>query len=888
MPDGSLYTWGGNAYGQLGNGTKENSSVPVKVMDNVTSVSAGYLHTAALTSSGELYVWGDNRYGQLGNGDEGENAYFLVPLKIMDDVVAVSAGAWHTAAIKSDGSLWIWGYNKNGQLGSGKIGENSNIPLKVLDDVVAVSAGSSHTTAITSDAVLWDWGNYITLCRHAKPDIDTPLEIYDNSIEVSAGGAYTAAIRSDASLWTWGVNEFGRLGYNKDVCTKYQHYTPFYSDSITKIMENVTAVSAGECHAAAIQSDGSLWTWGRNDYGQLGVKIIYDWKHGYDITNFNSTDTPCRVPDLENVVAVSAGLYHTVAVTSDGSIWTWGYGYSGQLGNGKTENSDTPVKVLFPYLPSTDGWGFQHATACANSKTISEKVWYAIYDKSKWQNQKNYLLHSGGAEHGLCQGMAVTSALVYSGYPSADAWSENAQNASMLTAGFLNNPSKSFGWTIAEYMQGIWAYQFSADAAKETKAHKKELKARNYQTIVDKTNQFHDTGENPIAIIIRDWFPGGGKPSKMEGHVLIPYKTEKTDVTLKVYVYDCSYQNDDGRYILFGYHHGVLDNWYYEIQPEDKDSPRVVFSSETGSMSYLDNLSEQAALMNITKTVSTAPMLYSSADNFSVSTKSGHTVSVKQGRVTGDEETGLIPMETAGVLLGSDDLRKSDPVVFYLEDESLLSVVNDAEKAVETVIVNDTADIAVTSGSHSSVTVGMDAKRYTVQVAPDNDKAVSISYTVNNGETVISASGTANGIAALSAETGEENAEISGFHSAVVTVTKDGKNRSFSIGNGSHHVSADQDGSASSVSIESVSVQDDTVSVSLNGSMAEEGVLFVAAYNKNGKMLSIASESVHIENAFSGPFSVRMETANANSIAAFLLSTDMKPLCGKNTVNMSG
>lgn len=165
-------------------------------MNNVVAVSAGRSHTAAITSDGVLWTWGLNSYGQLGTGTT-ENS--LVPVKVMDNVVEVSAGTFHTSAITSDGVLWTWGHG---------LGESSTTPVKVMDNVVAVSAGWAHTTIITSDGALWHWRAY----AGSGLSSSTPVKMLDNVVAVSVGDSHTAAITYDGNLWAWGSNEYGQLG----------------------------------------------------------------------------------------------------------------------------------------------------------------------------------------------------------------------------------------------------------------------------------------------------------------------------------------------------------------------------------------------------------------------------------------------------------------------------------------------------------------------------------------------------------------------------------------------------------------------------------------------------------------------------------------------------
>ena len=314
--NGSLWMWGSN--GQLGNGTTEDSSVPVKVLDNVASVSCGRFHTAVIQADGSLWMWGLNQAGQLGNGGGGNASYNsmtcqTVPVKVLGNVAAVSCGSDHTAAIKTDGTLWTWGNNGHGKLGNGTT-EDSRVPVKVLDNVAAVSCGSGLTAAVKTDGTLWMWGYNPQLGNgsggNASYDQTVPVKVLDNVAAVSCGDGHTAAVKTDGTLWTWGSNMSGELGNG----------TRESSNMPAKVLENVTAVRCGDNHTAAIKTDGTLWTWGDNVWGQLGTGTT------------SSSYVPVKV--MDDVAVVSCGYAHTAAVKTDGTLWMWGSSGGGQLGNG--------------------------------------------------------------------------------------------------------------------------------------------------------------------------------------------------------------------------------------------------------------------------------------------------------------------------------------------------------------------------------------------------------------------------------------------------------------------------------------------------------------------------------------------------------------------------
>ena len=215
--DGSLYTWGYNSSCELGDGTKEKRSSPVKVMDHVKEVSFSNGRSAAITEDGSLYVWGHNTYGELGNGTLEEESS---PVKIMDHVKAVSLSTLTSAAITEDGSLYTWGLNSLGQLGDGTTDDKLS-PVKIMDHVTAVSV-ADNGAAITEDGSLYTWGsNTHGELGNGVENYDSelsPVKIMDHVKTLS----FNAAVTEDGSLYTWGSNQFGQLGDG----TKEERFSP--------------------------------------------------------------------------------------------------------------------------------------------------------------------------------------------------------------------------------------------------------------------------------------------------------------------------------------------------------------------------------------------------------------------------------------------------------------------------------------------------------------------------------------------------------------------------------------------------------------------------------------------------------------------------------------
>ena len=215
--DGDLYMWGANGSGQLGIQSNVDSNIPVKVNNSsstlpeksVKYVALGSYHSAAITKDGSLYMWGYNNYGQLGNGST-TNSY--TPVKIMENVAAVSLGRWRSAAITKDGSLYMWGWNRFGELGNGTTNELTR-PQRVAANVQSVELGNYHTTAVSKDGGLYTWGynKYGELGNGTTNNSYTPVKIMSDVVS-SAGGSHTIALKKNGTVYTWGDNEYGELG----------------------------------------------------------------------------------------------------------------------------------------------------------------------------------------------------------------------------------------------------------------------------------------------------------------------------------------------------------------------------------------------------------------------------------------------------------------------------------------------------------------------------------------------------------------------------------------------------------------------------------------------------------------------------------------------------
>ena len=299
------------------------------------------MYTVAIKDDGTLWAWGRNSYGQLGNGTTDDK---YIPAQVSGDTwisVVSSAMSDNTVAIKSDGTLWAWG--REGSF-VGAVDKHIPSPTALTDPVpssawIAIFAGSAsgHIAALKEDGTLWTWGNNEDgqlgdgTSGDPPPNSFVPVTDPDPSITwiaASTGGEHTVAIKSNGTLWTWGRNNYGELGNGT---TDYKHIPSPIADPDSSIAW--VAVSAGNAHTVAIKSNGTLWAWGYNNYGQLGDNTItYSLK-------------PIQI-GKDRWKGVTAGGASTMAIREDGTLWAWGDNRKGQLGDGTTKVRTTPTRVI--------------------------------------------------------------------------------------------------------------------------------------------------------------------------------------------------------------------------------------------------------------------------------------------------------------------------------------------------------------------------------------------------------------------------------------------------------------------------------------------------------------------------------------------------------------
>ena len=338
--EGNLWVWGRNNNGQLGINNTNTRCTPVTTSTggaNWKQVSGGDIHRAAIKTDGTLWAWGLNSYGQLGVNDAGAGLNRSTPVTTFaggTNWKQVACGYNFTAAIKTDGTLWTWGLNSDGQLGVNNLTSPRCTPVTTFaggTNWKQVACGGQYTAAIKTDGTLWTWGiNFLGhLGDNTTSDKSTPITTFaggTNWKQVSAGDAHAAAIKTDGTLWTWGYNFLGQLGDNTAI-TRSIPVTTFAGGT------NWKQVSCGSNHTAAIKTDGTLWTWGRNSDGQLG-------------TGGGDKPTPVQVASATKWKQVSCLNLNTAAIQTDGTLWTWGANSYGQLGVGDRFSRGSPVTTF--------------------------------------------------------------------------------------------------------------------------------------------------------------------------------------------------------------------------------------------------------------------------------------------------------------------------------------------------------------------------------------------------------------------------------------------------------------------------------------------------------------------------------------------------------------
>ena len=312
-----LLSRGNNYYGQLGNTTNskltESELYASTGLQDVTAIGAGLLHSVALKKDGTVWAWGSNDYGQLGVDDQD---FATSPQQIpgLPKVDKIAVSEHHNLALDASGRVWAWGLNLSGQLGNNTNTNNFQPQLiDGLDNIVAIAAGYRFSLAVSQDGTLWAWGG------------KCPSEIF-TLVDQEPLDDYYDPVDSDIHS----TNDFNncRTEGNINILSLVPKQIPGIDD--------VQAVSAGFGQIVILKNDGTVWAWGCNKYGQIGRGTF---------GNSNSENTPDRVPNLSDIVRISAGFRHSLALDKNGSVWAWGHNLYGELGTNDKKDSPSPIQI---------------------------------------------------------------------------------------------------------------------------------------------------------------------------------------------------------------------------------------------------------------------------------------------------------------------------------------------------------------------------------------------------------------------------------------------------------------------------------------------------------------------------------------------------------------
>lgn len=417
--DGSLWAWGSNAQGQLGDGTtvQRNTRVQIGIGSTWRTVGAGDLHSMAVRNDGTLWTWGDNSVGQLGDGTTVQRN---APVQVgsANTWTAVEGGRFHSLALRADGTLWAWGDNFFGEVGDGSQTDRS-APVQVgtATNWTAIAAGRFHSLAVRADGTLWAWGRNSegqlgdgTVTQRLAP---VQVGTASNWTAVVATGDFSLALRADGTLWGWGFNGNFQLGDG----TTAQRNSPVQIGSSAAW----TALGAGAAHSLAIRADGSLWAWGSNVNGQLGDGTV------------TTRTTPIQSGTVTTWVAAAGTNSSSFALRADGTVWSWGLNSSGQLGDGTLTSRTLPVQIGAPGAPTIGTATAGNAQASVSFTAPGADGGSAITSYTATSNP--------GLNTGTCT--APCTSIMVNGLTNGTAYTFTVTAANNFGAGALSAPSNS-------------------------------------------------------------------------------------------------------------------------------------------------------------------------------------------------------------------------------------------------------------------------------------------------------------------------------------------------------------------------------------------------------------------------------------------------------------
>ncbi|KAI4385198.1 hypothetical protein MLD38_003251 [Melastoma candidum] len=371
-------SWGRGEDGQLGLGDAEDRLLPTHLSSldghGVVSVICGADHTIALSESrSEVYSWGWGDFGRLGHGNSSD-VFTPQPVKALHGVriKQIACGDSHCLAVNMDGEVHSWGRNQNGQLGLGST-EDSLLPQNINAfkgvPVKMIAAGAEHTAAVTENGELygWGWGCYGNLGLGDRNDRLVPEKVSavhgEKMVMVACGWRHTISVSASGTLYTFGWSKYGQLGHGDFE----DHLVPHKLEALQGSI--ISQVSGGWRHTMALTSDGKLYGWGWNKFGQVGVGDNID----------HCAPVQVKFPDDQKVVLVSCGWRHTLAVSEQDNVFSWGRGTNGQLGHGESVDRNVPKIIEALSVDGSSGQQIESSNAGASGKIwVSPSERYAI------------------------------------------------------------------------------------------------------------------------------------------------------------------------------------------------------------------------------------------------------------------------------------------------------------------------------------------------------------------------------------------------------------------------------------------------------------------------------------------------------------------------------
>jgi alpha-tubulin suppressor-like RCC1 family protein len=331
------YSWGFNTNGRLGDGTITTRTSPVSIVGGFTDwhqIDAGLGHVAGVRQDGTLWSWGVNTNGRLGDGTTISRSSPISVVGGFTDWCQVSAGGFHSHGLRSNGTLWAWGVNSAGQLGDGTLIDRSS-PVSVVGgftDWCQISTGINHNLAVRSNGTLWAWGFNTSgqLGDGTVTTVESPVSVVGGFTDwcfAGTGNCHSLAVRTNGTLWAWGLNNCGQLGNNSII----NRSSPV---SVVGGFTNWCFVNGtGSNTSLGIRSDGCMWTWGESVNNAFGT------------TSQTTRSSPVSVVGTGWCHA-SLGLANHFALKQDGTLWGWGVNISGTLGDGTSSARTTPVLIV--------------------------------------------------------------------------------------------------------------------------------------------------------------------------------------------------------------------------------------------------------------------------------------------------------------------------------------------------------------------------------------------------------------------------------------------------------------------------------------------------------------------------------------------------------------